>query len=185
MTLALYGKSRRRQGALITLALLAVIIAAVGALSAITVAFAHHAEYEARGTCTNWRAHAGYEGGTGTRLVIIENVTIGGHSYVEGWSSGFSTGTGTQALWGSGTSNGILPFTGGTSIGGRTLPTTGIGALTTTTNVFFWFGVDNTIDPARPPGTVLVHDVSDTPLGGEMLKRWARYWAGVSWPRAW
>ena len=36
MTLALYGKSRRRQGALITAALLAVIIAAVGALGAIT-----------------------------------------------------------------------------------------------------------------------------------------------------
>jgi hypothetical protein len=38
MTLALYGKSRRRQGALITAALLAVIIAAVGALSVITTA---------------------------------------------------------------------------------------------------------------------------------------------------
>ena len=36
MTLALYGKSRRRQGALITAALLAVIIATVGALGAIT-----------------------------------------------------------------------------------------------------------------------------------------------------
>jgi fimbrial isopeptide formation D2 family protein/uncharacterized repeat protein (TIGR01451 family) len=35
MTLALYGKSRRRQGALITAALLAVIIAAVGALGAL------------------------------------------------------------------------------------------------------------------------------------------------------
>ncbi len=42
MTLALYGKSRRRQGALITAALLAVIIATIGALSAITSAFAHH-----------------------------------------------------------------------------------------------------------------------------------------------
>ncbi|GIW14683.1 MAG: hypothetical protein KatS3mg063_0536 [Tepidiforma sp.] len=42
MTLALYGKSRRRKGALLTAALLAVIVATVGALGAITSAFAHH-----------------------------------------------------------------------------------------------------------------------------------------------
>lgn len=44
MTLALYGKSRRRQGSLLLAAFLAIIAASVGGLALITSAFAHHLE---------------------------------------------------------------------------------------------------------------------------------------------
>ena len=51
MTLALYGKSRRRQGGLILAALLAILVATVGGLSVITSAFAHHATVTGKATC--------------------------------------------------------------------------------------------------------------------------------------
>ncbi|GIW17957.1 MAG: hypothetical protein KatS3mg064_1114 [Tepidiforma sp.] len=143
MTLALYGKSRRRKGALLTAALLAVIVATVGALGAITSAFAHHTEYAKSGTCDGWTAHAGYVGGSGKRLVIIENVTIGGTNYQASWSTGFATGAGT--------SNGIQTYSGG-NIDGKSL-SGAPGGVASGTNVKYWFGVDSSDDPSRPDGT--------------------------------
>ena len=42
MTLALYGKSRKRKAGLVGTAMLAVVFAAVAALWVVTLAFAHH-----------------------------------------------------------------------------------------------------------------------------------------------
>ena len=42
MTLALYGKSRKRRGSLLLAALLAVIAASIGGLAIVSSAFAHH-----------------------------------------------------------------------------------------------------------------------------------------------
>ncbi|WBL37446.1 hypothetical protein O0235_07680 [Tepidiforma flava] len=159
MTLALYGKSRRRQGALITAALLAVIIASIGALSIITGAFAHHNTYSTNATCSGWTATANYVGGSSKVLVVMDNVVIGGQSYQGSWSSGFATG--------SGTSGGVLQYSGG-QIDGRTLPNSGTGAITNLTNVWYWYGVDNErIDPndSTSPYAVIFNRSGNWPAG--------------------
>src|SRR6185437_5645041 len=51
MTLALYGKSRKRQGGLLLAALLAVIAATIGGLMLIGTAFAHDALVTGTTTC--------------------------------------------------------------------------------------------------------------------------------------
>ena len=54
MTLALYGKSRKRQGSLLLAALLAIIAASVGGLAIIGSAFAHHLVIDTQlPTCQN------------------------------------------------------------------------------------------------------------------------------------
>ncbi len=80
MTLALYGKSRRRQGALITAALLAVIIATVGALSAITSAFAHSASVSGTAKCTadGWSVEWKIKGDTTSKQMHITSFTVTG-----------------------------------------------------------------------------------------------------------
>lgn len=82
MTLALYGKSRRRQGALITAALLAVIIASIGALSVITSAFAHNAGVTGSAVCEQggWKVNWTVTGDTTSKRMHITsfNVTGGG-----------------------------------------------------------------------------------------------------------
>ena len=84
MTLALYGKSRKRRGSLLLAALLAVLAATVGGLAVISSAFAHMAEYSTTATCNgDWSASAQYSaGGTGSegdrRLILIDNVVVNG-----------------------------------------------------------------------------------------------------------
>ena len=85
MTLALYGKSRKRQGGLLFAALLAVVIAAAGALFGATIARAHHLnevinppecsdqDWQVRvytGTWNNWR-EAALENVGGTETVAM------------------------------------------------------------------------------------------------------------------
>jgi hypothetical protein len=137
LTLALYGKSRRRQGALLGAALLAIIVATIGGLSIMTSAFAHHNEYCTSGTCDGWRATANYKGGNSKTLVIMDNVKIGGQDYQPSWSSGYATGDGT--------SNGIKQYSSAGQIDGKSLPT-GDGAVTPGDNVYYWYGVDDAWD---------------------------------------
>ncbi|MBE0610756.1 MAG: DUF11 domain-containing protein [Dehalococcoidia bacterium] len=51
MTLALYGKSRRRQGGLLSLGLLAVLIAMIAGVATYGAAFAHDASVKGKATC--------------------------------------------------------------------------------------------------------------------------------------
>src|SRR6185312_12912742 len=108
MTLALYGKSRKRQGGLLLAALLAVIAATIGGLMLIGTAFAHIANYTATAQCNrNWVANANYsQGGTlnnadDRRLIILHGITVDGQSYAASWSSGAGNFTGQ---WGTSSS---------------------------------------------------------------------------------
>ncbi len=135
--------SSGRSRLLLAAALIAVLVLAGtgAALWRPLTALAHHNEYKAEGTCAGWTAHAGYVGGSGERLVVIEQVVVGGQPYQTSWSTGFATG--------SGTSNGIQQYTGG-NVDGKPFKS---GEQPSTTNTYYWFGVDNSLDPNRPSGT--------------------------------
>ncbi|HNM78903.1 MAG TPA: hypothetical protein PKI89_11075, partial [Tepidiformaceae bacterium] len=82
MTLALYGKSRKRQGSLLLAALLAIIAASVGGLAIIGSAFAHHLVIDTQlPTCQNnqsWYLKVTEGGWSGYReavLTITDNTT--------------------------------------------------------------------------------------------------------------
>lgn len=90
MTLALYGKSRRRQGSLLLAAFLAIIVASVGGLAIISTAFAHHNQLAADRQCDEgWTGSGDYVGGSTRKLVVISDVIVNGANYQTTWSSGF------------------------------------------------------------------------------------------------
>lgn len=87
MTLALYGKSRKRKGGLAIAGLLAVAGAIGAAMLFVSVAFAHHNTYTASATCEGWKAEANYVGGDSRRLLLIQDVKINGQAYDTSWST--------------------------------------------------------------------------------------------------
>lgn len=95
MTLALYGKSRKRQGSLLLAALLAVIAATIGGLALIGTAFAHNSIYTPTVQCDgSWTASAIYTNGLSSnigdrRLVVLHNFSVNGVTVPTG-SSGLT-----------------------------------------------------------------------------------------------
>ncbi len=94
MTLALYGKSRKRQGSLLLAALLAIVAASIGGLALISTAFAHNTAYTKSATCTGWTAKMVYANGGGEganssdrRLILIQDVQLNGTAYAPSWSN--------------------------------------------------------------------------------------------------
>lgn len=123
MTLALYGKSRKRQGSLLLAALLSILAAAAGSLLFIGSAFAHHPQYDAQRYCTgNWRAEADYVGGGSQKLLVFTNLRVNGEDYATSWSSGYN---GTLAAFIS--SPGGFPFKDGSQAGAD----------------YYWLGTDS------------------------------------------
>lgn len=86
MTLALYGKSRRRQGSLLLAAFLAIIAASVGGLALIGTALAHHATVTGRATCND----------DGTWKIAWNVANSEDNKYM--FITAVSTGSGTTAL---------------------------------------------------------------------------------------
>ena len=142
MTLALYGKSRKRQSGLIFAAFMAIIVASVGGLSVITSAFAHTISASASAQCDDsWSSRLWYsQGGSGTsdlRLVLVSNVNVNGTAYDPAWASGINnlhtTATGSTRT----TGNAFIAR--GSYLGS----TAGLPAAGTD---FVWVGIDETFD---------------------------------------
>jgi hypothetical protein len=86
MSLAYFGKSKKRRSYLAAGGLAAGIAAVVASLlMMIGTAFAHEAHYTATVDCEgNWTALAEYSGGQDTRLIVLEGVTINGVAITAG-----------------------------------------------------------------------------------------------------
>ena len=153
MTLALYGKSRKRRGGLLLAALLAVIAATIGGLAVIGSAFAHNASYDASSQCdASWTAIGRYLNGSGTgtsdrRLVVLHSFKVNGSSTPSG-----ATGLATNQNFSSGpdgTSGVVLNTTYGDSLTGATISAGDyiwVGAQTTTGTLFNMSGGAGTLN---------------------------------------
>ena len=73
MTLALYGKSRERQGGLIFSAFMAIMVAAIGGVAVISTAFAHHNDWEKSRQCDDsWSGAASCAAARMCSTVLVE-----------------------------------------------------------------------------------------------------------------
>jgi hypothetical protein len=92
VTLAYTNKPLRRKGLLLMLALFAVIGATIGGLAVVRTAFAHHNSYTAEVECDlSWSALGRYDGGTGERIIGVNNVQVNGVAYDSSWSSALTS----------------------------------------------------------------------------------------------
>ncbi|MEZ4494546.1 MAG: hypothetical protein R3C29_14695 [Dehalococcoidia bacterium] len=170
MTLALYGKSRKRQAGLAGVGLLAAVLAAVAALWAITSAFAHHAEYDASAQCDDsWHSTAKYVGGQETRLILIRNVKVNGVAYDPSWTSDVSF----TALTGGEPTTTILGTTY-TSLGGRW-----VAVPSGTTH--YWAGQDNGFDVFDRSGASGYDDSGAAWAGQVRLYRVSDFFGTPTW----
>ena len=88
MTLALYGKSRKRQGSLMLAALLSILAATVAGVALVSTAFAHHNTYTASRACGDvWSSTATYVGGGDLRMIVVSDVVINGAPFDSSWES--------------------------------------------------------------------------------------------------
>ena len=113
MTLALYGKSRRRKGALLAAALLAVLIATIGALGAITSAFAHEATISGTAKCEadgTWKVDWTITGDTPSKRMHIASFTVTAGTTTSPTPNPVSAGTNPQTA--RATTSGISLSTG-------------------------------------------------------------------------
>lgn len=141
MTLALYGKSKRRQSVLLAAALFAVVIATIGALGAATIAFAHHNTYTASRQCDgSWTAKSTYVGGNNRKLVLIKDVVINGAAYQASWANSSSDPPPDDSGDG-GTPKGTNQVIARSSYTGAGTSTAGLPS-DPENNDFLWVGVD-------------------------------------------
>ncbi|MBE0609510.1 MAG: hypothetical protein IH609_09030 [Dehalococcoidia bacterium] len=136
MTLALYGKSRQRQGGLLLLGLLAVLVAMLAGVATITSAFAHSTSYSSTRQCDeSWSATGTYHGGTQERLIVLSDVVVNGDAFATtGWSTqsplSFSTTVPAGVTFASNPSGTSLYYWKGTYNGTRTIFSRSAGAGT-------------------------------------------------------
>jgi fimbrial isopeptide formation D2 family protein len=173
MTLALYGKSRKRQGSLLLAALLAILAASVGGLAIISSAFAHNANTSASSTCNgDWSSRLWYENGGSSdpgdlRLVLIRDVKVNNAAYSPTWASGVGDGTNS-----SNQTNGQIVARG--SYGGSQTGLPSVGSHTD----YIWVGVDSTFDIFNRNQTTGALNSNASAWGGG-ASIWA--WNGSSW----
>ncbi|MCC6961078.1 MAG: hypothetical protein IT301_14620, partial [Dehalococcoidia bacterium] len=152
MTLALYGKSRKRQGSLLLAALLAIIAASVGGLAIIGSAFAHHATITGVATCA--------ENGTYTVVWTVNNSQTDKVMWVDSQSTDVPTSS-TTAI-----SPNPVPKTGTRNSFATTTGIPGNSTSITLTASFHWTAnADGT--GSRYPDTNSLQYVTKTDLNGD------------------
>ncbi|MGE0601783.1 MAG: hypothetical protein AB7J35_19820 [Dehalococcoidia bacterium] len=142
MTLALYGKSRKRRAGLLFTAFMAIMVAAIGGVSLITSAFAHTISSSSSSQCNgDWTSRLWYsQGGNGEsdlRLVLLTDVKVNNTGYSTSWASGIGN------LWTQATGNNRTTGNAFVAIGSYGGTTAGLPLSGTQ---YVWVGIDETFD---------------------------------------
>jgi hypothetical protein len=133
---------------LLSLGLLAVLVAMIAGVATITSVFAHHNTYTASRQCDDsWSASASYVGGTLERMIVLSDVTINGDAFAtSGWNTqsplSFTTTVPSGVTFASGEapSGSSLYYWKGTHNGTRTIFSRSGGAGTFVSGPSNWGG---------------------------------------------